>query len=80
MEQGDWNANGRGDVYECYGDCNCDGRVDELDTLLLKQELGRNDCNINSCKADCNDDGKVNSINSDIIRTQFSRSDCLPCL
>ena len=79
MGQEDYNGNGIGDVCECYGDCNCDTIVDVADSLILKQELGRDDCATNPCRADCNRDGKVTNADLEIIRTQFNRRDCPPC-
>jgi lysophospholipase L1-like esterase len=76
MEQGDWNNNRIGDVCECYADYNYDKRIDGSDFLILKQEFGRNDCQVNSCQADCNGDGIVNTSDLDILKAQPNRKVC----
>ena len=76
MEQGDWNNNKIGDVCECYADYNYDKRIDGSDFLILKQEFGRNDCQVNSCQADCNGDGIVNTSDLDILKAQPNRKVC----
>jgi hypothetical protein len=78
-DQEDINKNGIGDVCECYGDLNCDGKVDYSDIQILNEEFGFFKCKIYGCKADCNDDGYVNQIDLEIVRTQMGKKDCPPC-
>ena len=77
--QGDCNANGIGDVCECYADFDCNMIITLADLIVMKQQFLRDDCDVNSCEADCNGDDRVNLGDLVIIKMQFLRSDCPPC-
>ena len=84
LQQGDCNANGCGDVCECYMDCNNDGvgdgKVTGSDLAVLKNEYGRFDCSeINPCYADGNEDGKVTGADLGLLKNEYGRFDCPAC-
>jgi len=74
MEQGDCNGNGRGDVCECYADCNCDTKVDLSDLVLMKAEFMQP-----AVHADCNGDGTVDLSDLVIMKNEFMRQSCPEC-
>lgn len=77
MQQSDINANGIGDVCECYADGNHDGKVNLLDVLSVKAEYKRNDCSpAQPCQSDSNADGKVNLQDLGICKREYGRLNC----
>jgi len=82
LEQGDCNANGCGDVCECYANYNypTDLKVTGIDLNALKQEYGRFDCSEgNPCCADGNEDGKVTGADLILFKNEYGRLDCPAC-
>lgn len=61
----------------CQGDINNDGKVNGGDLLMLKAEMGRDDCYSSFCEADLNGDGKIDSQDTEILKAEHGRSDCL---
>jgi hypothetical protein len=84
-DQEDFDANGIGDVCECYADITGptpyvpDCKVNLSDLVLMKQEFNRTNCATVPCYADCNDDNKVNLSDLVIMKGQFNRTNCAPC-
>jgi len=77
MQQADINANGIGDVCECYADGNHDTMVNIMDFVAYKNERGRNDCSpLHPCQADHNGDGRVNLKDLGILKMEYGRYGC----
>jgi len=79
MDQGDGNANGKGDACECYADTNCDAKVNLPDLVLLKKEFQKSDCATEFCYANANGDGKVDLNDLVVMKAQFTKPDCTSC-
>jgi len=62
----------------CLADINNDGKVDGNDLMMLKTELGRENCYTEPCESDFNGDGKVNDEDVEVLKAEFNRHDCLP--
>lgn len=73
LSQSDINANGVGDVCECYSDLNNNTKVNLDDLVLLKTDFLRVDC---PCVGDINKDGKVNLLDLVVIKLEFNRINC----
>jgi nitrous oxidase accessory protein NosD len=73
LSQSDINANGVGDVCECYSDLDNNTKVDLSDLVLLRQDFLRFDC---PCVGDINEDGKVNLSDLVVIKLEFNRINC----
>jgi hypothetical protein len=71
--QGDFNKNVIGDVCECYGDCNKDGRVTGGDKALINNEYGRDDCPV--CE-DIDRDGYDTCNQNNFYDTDGEPADC----
>jgi hypothetical protein len=72
MEPEDCNANGCGDVCECYADYAVDGFVDGDDLGQLKRDYG-DPC---PCLADGNGDGYVDGDDLVLLKNEYGRADC----
>lgn len=73
MSQSDINANGVGDVCECYSDLDNNTQVNLSDLVILKQDFLRVDC---PCAGDINEDGKVNLLDLVVMKLEFFRINC----
>ena len=62
--------------YPCQADLNGDGKVDSEDVVIMKNEMGREDCYKAPCQADLNGDGKVNNTDRRILKAELGRNDC----
>ncbi|MFN2303205.1 MAG: dockerin type I domain-containing protein, partial [Anaerolineales bacterium] len=62
----------------CQGDINNDGKVDGSDLMIMRAEMGRDNCYTEPCKADIDGDGMVGSKDRAIINAEFGNKNCLP--
>ncbi len=78
--QEDYNANGVGDVCECYANIDINmspSKVDIFDLLVMKGEYGRMDCNqVTPCDADIDGNGKVDIFDLLIMKSQYNWTNC----
>jgi rhodanese-related sulfurtransferase len=77
-DQGDYNANGVGDVCECYANIDGDDAIGLFDLAIVKSEFGNTGCTPLTCYADIDGDGEVGLFDLSIVKGQFGAENCLP--
>ena len=72
--QEDIDENNIGDVCECHADLDNDGIIGIFDSMILKTEIGRDDCDVNLCYADMNRDYMVDITDMAIMKLEYGRA------
>ncbi len=69
-----------GDACDCTGDLNGDGVVDVFDSVMFKQNFGRENCTQkHPCNSDLDCDGDVDDDDYLILKENIGRTDCPSC-
>ena len=64
--------------YECKGDFDCDGDVDDDDLAVFAFELGQMPC-VGDCRGDFDSDGDVDGADLSSFAAQYGKDDCPVC-